>query len=657
MSIVSRNQSTSVVHYTPSNSLVKRAGVAVQHQFEKVRRVGQKAVYLVKDGAQKTYYFVLKNRKVIIITTGAVLSSTCLIILGLLCAKKVKEKIQSKQAAPLQASTETVVCATSEQVKVKNRELERKISLSLSHFFEIGRPMALGALPQADAAVYNTNRNLAILTTIIDTLSADKKNAEALHNVRFVQYVKCKNTKKWELKNTSLSKLLEPFLSGEKEIGKKEELRITAAFKAQIRAAIEAQNKLNLARSAVRRERPTDLSIKNFAELFGIERQAKVYFRGKNWLGDQGFSYNRVVPVNADSKTIGYFKIGSTSGSAPGIMEEFMSNTATLFGLEDLFAATKQTSVQTKSDKTPQRGGLQAALDGTRLDSYLLDPKNPIHMDEVIKGTMATLLFGMFDAHYQNVFVGQDGKIKFFDNTRSLPNTNCALDWCTTLLIPYRSGLMQLDQSYQALTKDQLKVLESQIETFLGKMDKFKKYVNSTVTKKMLKKLPKGWFEENKIIWAMKERLTNMKAAIKDNRVKNLRDLTFASSPTYKFAAVLQMINSSRDFSEALAAQKYNLNFVFPATFELLINNARNLRYNVHEIQKMCMDPKSAFEDILRECFKPVTKLKALDYFEASNSAARALQELKRTAVVENKDLSEKEIIEVERFRQRGFLI
>src|SRR5690606_15973676 len=80
---------------------------------------------------------------------------------------------------------------------------------------------------------------------------------------------------------------------------------------------------------------------------------------------------------------------------------------------------------QVEGAQAPRRGGVQIAQQGKvlyeHMENYTADS---LDRREVASATLATLVFGMWDAHGGNIFVTEEGKIKFFDNTRSLPNSN-----------------------------------------------------------------------------------------------------------------------------------------------------------------------------------------------------------------------------------------
>lgn len=175
-----------------------------------------------------------------------------------------------------------------------------------------------------------------------------------------------------------------------------------------------------------------------------------------------------------------YFKVGKNEEEAVGIMEKLMWDIALIMRQEELFVPTGLAQIST-SDGTSANGGIQPAQTGCTLKEYFKMNTRPIiEKNNLLKATLATILFGMFDAHYENILIDKNGKILFFDNTRSLPHSNGFVYWQGNCSISaYRSALLLLSESFQVLSTEDLEVVRQSIEDWQRRLPDLKHYLNS----------------------------------------------------------------------------------------------------------------------------------------------------------------------------------
>lgn len=277
------------------------------------------------------------------------------------------------------------------------------------------------------------------------------------------------------------------------------------------------------------------------SQLVKVKNVFKIWASQQNSLTRKTGSFNIVVAVPSDSdsnKVIAYYKESGTGkeevGKAIAKMEKLVWKLAVIFGFEDSFAPTGKM----------YKGSIQVAHEGISLLDYTRGkniPKNqiPISKEEIIRATIITIIFGMFDAHGLNIIVNKKGECKFFDNTRSLPNSNDFINRLHTGPTPsYRSGLLALSESYETLTSEQLEQVKEEIVKQQDKMTDVRKFLEIQIK---INDFPPRWLDKDAID-AMEDRLDKMKEALNNDEVSCLRDLIFAAMPSLKFAAILQLL-------------------------------------------------------------------------------------------------------------------
>lgn len=323
-----------------------------------------------------------------------------------------------------------------------------------------------------------------------------------------------------------------------------------------------------------------------------------------------------------------------------------------------------QRDLQVYGAKSSKVAGIQPAEEGMLLGEYIdlkSIPKDqkPIEKSTIIKGTLTALKMGMGDAHADNIMVTKEGELRFFDNTRSLAHgVGPIKNDGRGLISPYRCGLLELKESFEDLSQGELDECLSDLQAFLKQIDAGEKYLDLPSVKKQMESLPYGWYDQKKIIDAMRQRTQNMISALENKQVKNLRDLAFAANPIFKFAAVLEVLTSikkdniktfsSNDF---LVYQKSLLANVGYHHLDELLEDVHELGFDVKAIKEWCDDPNESIDSILIAC-KSSASITPADPTAIKNYH-EVLDGLYESSELDNKDVSRKTILEVRKKKLR----
>lgn len=435
-------------------------------------------------------------------------------------------------------------------------------------------------------------------------------------------------------------------------------------------------------------ERPqiNKTAIQKQAEHINAVRDSKLW-AANNVSKPLGTSANEVHALKGKSesgnepKTTAFFKIGSENESASGVMEEFMWKVANILGDAKQFVATSQTTVAmkdaaqpaeaapnvnsnvesttnspnekvevkeanslspspgevkqarssntTNSNVTERRGGIQTAQNAITLGKYIDNPPGwKLAKSDILKASLTGMVYGMGDAHADNILIGTEGKneITYFDNTRSLPPDNGYLDRGHGIVSSFRSGLMELPESYEPLSNDDVKQLKEQLGEYRAKFSSLKSFMNSPQTIHNLSTLPPGWMNREKTLNAMEERITRLEKALNSGESINLRDLAMAMSPQYKTAAAFEVLNRMIETKALLSFEKELKNVFNSGVSEL---SGKELNDMMKEFGiKGELDPKSTYNEISASMLinEMIIKYPPPSYDKMSFSSAQSLQ-------------------------------
>lgn len=387
------------------------------------------------------------------------------------------------------------------------------------------------------------------------------------------------------------------------------------------------------------------------ASLFDVERKAKAWAETKPRLNNLNDNLNNVFKLyslnsHENNIPIAFYKEGASSKKASIIMETLMWEIALLLNVEKCFTPTKKTVLAINTLKTKRQGNkhfiwtptgegqignvpcktregsIQKTQEGITLSEYLSNSHNPnskIFKKQIIQATLITCLFGMFDAHERNMIVNPDRDIIFFDNTCSMPSSNIALkrDGDDSLECPYRSGLFQFDEYNETLDPSSREYIKIEVDKYANSINSLEKYLRSPMKNKELNTLPKGWWNTDDSMEALRERVKNLSEAIENPEVKNLRDLVFYVNPTFKYLSAVNLIhqhiteiNSHRTLSESLKKNILSRSHDIKESLERLIG------HNVDPalVLTWCQDPSLSFDAILEKGCEEYLKRKDFNF-------------------------------------------
>lgn len=264
------------------------------------------------------------------------------------------------------------------------------------------------------------------------------------------------------------------------------------------------------------------------------------------------------------TKTAAFLKTGIMDDAAVGTMELLMWNIAVFMGEEEHFVPTGKTEIRCagkimKWNASGEleaietvRGSIQVAQQGQTLYDYVFAPviwglrKEKVipPREEIIKGVFTSLWVETMDGHLDNFFVTHLGKIIFFDNSKNFPNSdgfiNCGCeDGVDIIKSAYCCALLDFSVSGELLKDNELDNLKKGVDNLSAKIDELIKYLYSSQVQNQLKQLPPGWMNLEGAIQALVKRVTLMKRALDQNKVKTLQDLVIRSLPDYKLAYAL----------------------------------------------------------------------------------------------------------------------
>lgn len=421
----------------------------------------------------------------------------------------------------------------------------------------------------------------------------------------------------------------------------------------------------------------TKIAIEKQALLFKTSRETKEWAKQQSTLKKIGDSQNEVFKVTKSPEldteketltahidtgllasnakldtTIGFYKEGAEKEEASSVMEELMWEVAVIMGFEGSFAPTKKVEIELASGET-RKGGLQPSLDGTTLVNYWgTIPKN-----QIIQGTMISLILGMGDAHAGNIIIGEEGHCQFFDNTRTLLSSNHTVQLGNYgLLTPYKSGFLGMKESYEELSEDDLHKIKNTVTEQKEKMVKLRAFFENPMTQQKIKKLPPGWLDVKASLDAMQERLDSMEKGLNNKNVKCLRDLVFCAFPEAKFVGALTTLKKLKETSSLnndtiKSIQADSLDGIGYSLSDLLDECVNNYKIDPQFIKDLCDDSNLSFEEILTTVFEKVKKaqyqfLSQKKYEEYSKSKETIISKTEKHAVIDLKDISRSKAID-----------
>lgn len=372
--------------------------------------------------------------------------------------------------------------------------------------------------------------------------------------------------------------------------------------------------------------------------------------------------------LSADGQVLAFFKESSSGEKTSEIMEELMWQISIIFGLESQFTSTKQASIRTKEPlnayaesavrynskgelvrkynlSKEKQGSIQVAQNGKTLKGLDASERYQIPRAEIIKGMLTILIFGMSDAHTDNIIVDEGGHIHFFDNTRSLPHSD--MIWRNGKITPsFRSGLFITDMSYTNLTSDERENIRQQIQLLESKLKNLDKYFSKHT--KTLKQLPAGWLNPEEALKELEKRILSMKLAIDNPNITNLQDFVFATLPDTKFFATLlmTMMHKSYPDKDILELEKTAMVSIGFLDLEKLLKELTDSGIDPQIVYEMCQNPNLNLHDIYKKVLNISVVTSSEEINQIVDSSKSLLNQFLLRAKADFKDVKREDISE-----------
>lgn len=349
-----------------------------------------------------------------------------------------------------------------------------------------------------------------------------------------------------------------------------------------------------------------------------------------------GFSSNKVFALykQNEKEIVAFFKEGVKDNEATAKMEKLVWDIAVLMGLEEYFAPTKEETLHN------MRGSAQVAIKGRVLHEVIGTEMFHATRQEIANGVLVSVVFGMFDAHRGNIIVTNEGKIKFIDNARSLPNGNGFLDLGKQRYIfSYRSALLDLPETAEALTREEIESLKRAVAALKLRQETLKDFLNSPQTQKTIKDFPTGWFDSGAVYDAMKARVENLDRFLQSGDVKTAQDLVVLTYPEYKFAYGAHLFYLLLFDPITYQVGQLHSSIGFYSMKEVL-ENLEKAGVDIKIVKQWCEDSTVSLEELKG---KIVANKQTLYCIPADpNEYIKLEEELMKNATVDYKDIPKK---------------
>lgn len=309
-------------------------------------------------------------------------------------------------------------------------------------------------------------------------------------------------------------------------------------------------------------------------------------------------------------------------------------------------------------DENCMVGSIQPFQTGWLLDDWLeLEDTEQIKINKVHlnNAVLTAIVFGMFDTHGSNIIITKEGQIKYFDNSKSLPNSNAFIKVSDDAIYPaFRLALLDLPECYVKFTDNEKESLKEQIECLNEKFKNLEIFIDSSYFKKLYGGLPLEWLKKETAFQAMKDRINLMKEAISRNDVDNLINLASNSLPAYKFAIGLEccrQLEENEDVFEKLGkdevVSKISKFLNSDNGYYSVEKIIKNLNFNFIDLDELldCSDqPEVKFENIPGICYDLFfSTIKTIDQLDLEKIKYKKLLKSKLTLL----DINENEILKL----------
>lgn len=297
-----------------------------------------------------------------------------------------------------------------------------------------------------------------------------------------------------------------------------------------------------------------------------------------------------------------FFKFGAHRANASASIETLMWKVSKIMGFERHFVRTKKIELLLNDNEDPLVGSMQSEAVGPLLgdlfkeEDYLL---KEVEDHELNAAILASIVLGMFDAHADNIIVDSNGRIKFFDNARCLPNSNSLLNWDggDCLMSSYRCALLNLHERVtKKLSPQQRGVLLEKAKICLKQVDTLRDYLGNGDGKKLLNQLPKDWINTGPMLEAMRERIELAIKCLSSKNEVDLLELAIRANPSYMIVFAISFMNALIKLEDPVSredmiryAHRHHCK-INSVSLDLCFRTFRNRQYDLSHLLQMCRD-------------------------------------------------------------------
>lgn len=274
-------------------------------------------------------------------------------------------------------------------------------------------------------------------------------------------------------------------------------------------------------------------------------------------------------PIQPPKTTVGFIKVSKNPDENASRYELIAFAIADSLGLANQFAATKAVSIKGKNEevvehkgldtiiksvlkldkqsKNVQKASFQAPLEGHLLAEYVDDLRhwNEISHGQLTRAILTASILGNYDLHLNNLIMTREG-IKFFDNTRSMPNGQGFVRHGTMVLPTTRNALIIHPDSSKKYTPAQIEELKLRIQQLKRYAEKdMMGLVNSQMFQEEVEKLPKHWLDIKKSSALILQRINAIEKGLNEGKITCASDIMIVADPTVKFSALALMLEPS----------------------------------------------------------------------------------------------------------------
>lgn len=231
------------------------------------------------------------------------------------------------------------------------------------------------------------------------------------------------------------------------------------------------------------------------------------------------------------------------------LLEKLSWNVAQLLGHEAFFSPTNSVKFFESKTTSLKDGELQTIYHKScgeipfasyQIDSgSILRDSEDLLCDSTFDDIFSLILiYGMYDSHNNNILL-KNGRPVFFDNARILPPTNKFLYNSFGYMFPLRLELMGHPKAFLAIKDESRNRILDRVNDALSRLSKLKAYLHDPLIQIQFEALPISWFDPDKSLDALEERLSIMKKTLERSDKMTYNDLVYAIYPTLKLYTAL----------------------------------------------------------------------------------------------------------------------